>query len=72
MSPLLKLAEQGQSYWMDDLSRDMLENGELARRVSEQGLRGITSNPIIFNQAIAGSAAIRRADLPKSWRWTAM
>src|SRR5438105_2941134 len=42
---------------MDDLTRDMLVNGDLARRVNEQGLRGITSNPAIFDKAIAGSGA---------------
>ena len=45
MNALLKLAELGQSYWMDDLSRDMLDGGALERRVKEEGLRGITTNP---------------------------
>lgn len=55
MNPLLKLYEYGQSYWLDNLSRDMIQNGELEKRVREQGLRGVTSNPKIFNDAIAGS-----------------
>ena len=54
MNPLLELAEQGQSYWLDNLTRTMIEEGELARRVREEGLRGVTSNPSIFHQAIAG------------------
>lgn len=56
MNPLLQLIEHGQSYWMDNLSRAMIENGELERRVAEEGLRGITSNPTIFNKAISGGS----------------
>ncbi|HEY4644340.1 MAG TPA: bifunctional transaldolase/phosoglucose isomerase [Bacteroidota bacterium] len=55
MNNLLKLIEQGQSYWMDNLSRHMIRSGELKRRVTKEGLRGITSNPTIFNKAISGS-----------------
>ena len=53
MSNLLKLIEFGQSYWLDNLSREMIANGELKKRVSQQGLRGMTSNPTIFNKAIS-------------------
>jgi len=53
-SPLLRLIEHGQSYWLDNLTRRMLRNGELARRVREEGLRGLTSNPAIFHAAITG------------------
>src|SRR5512142_1501341 len=56
MNNLLKLIEVGQSYWMDDLTRGMIQRGELQRRVSEQGLRGITSNPAIFHKAITKSS----------------
>src|SRR5215475_5054926 len=59
-SSLFALVERGQSYWMDDLTRDMLDNGNLAHRVSQQGLRGITSNPTIFDKAISGSNAYNR------------
>jgi transaldolase len=55
MDPLLKLEQHGQSYWLDNLTRAMLTNGELRRRATERGLRGVTSNPAIFKQAIAGS-----------------
>jgi transaldolase len=55
MHPLLQLITCGQSYWLDNLTRDMLTNGELHQRVTEQGLRGITSNPAIFHKAIVGS-----------------
>ena len=52
MSSLVQLLEHGQSCWMDDLTRRMLESGDLARRASEEGLRGITSNPSIFAKAL--------------------
>lgn len=53
---LFQLAACGQSYWLDNLTRAMMRSGELQRRVSEEGLRGITSNPTTFNAAITGSA----------------
>jgi transaldolase len=55
MNPLLKLIECGQSYWIDNLARSMMKTGELNKRVKEQGLRGMTSNPAIFNNAITKS-----------------
>ena len=57
MKPLLDLINYGQSYWLDNLARAMIDNGELKARVDEQGLRGVTSNPAIFNKAISGSDA---------------
>lgn len=55
MNPLLQLLTCGQSYWLDNLTRDMLTSGELHKRVTEQGLRGVTSNPATFHKAIVGS-----------------
>ncbi|MFH2012759.1 MAG: bifunctional transaldolase/phosoglucose isomerase [Pseudomonadota bacterium] len=55
MNPLLKLIEFGQSYWLDNLTRRMIRSGELKRQVDECGLRGVTSNPAIFNNSISGS-----------------
>lgn len=55
MNALLKLIDCGQSYWMDNLTRSIIKGGELEKRVTEQGLRGITSNPAIFNKAISKS-----------------
>jgi len=55
MKPLLDLIKCGQSYWLDNLTRAMLHNGALKQRVETQGLRGVTSNPAIFNKAILGS-----------------
>ncbi|MBA3827661.1 MAG: bifunctional transaldolase/phosoglucose isomerase [Taibaiella sp.] len=55
MSNLVDLLNSGQSYWLDNLTRKKITSGELKKRVSEQGLRGITSNPSIFFKAISGS-----------------
>jgi transaldolase len=57
MNPLLQLITCGQSYWLDNLTRDLITSGELQQRVAEQGLRGITSNPATFHKAIVGSRA---------------
>src|SRR4029078_1642139 len=54
-NPLLLLAELGQSVWYDYISRDLLSSGELQRLIADDGLRGMTSNPTIFEKAIAGS-----------------
>ena len=53
MQRTVELLAQGQSCWMDDLTRQMIRNGDLARRVEKEGLRGITSNPAIFAKAVA-------------------
>ena len=58
---LIALKEAGQSPWLDNLSRDLIESGKLKRMVEEQGLCGVTSNPSIFQQALAGSKAYDRA-----------
>ncbi|HEY3541280.1 MAG TPA: transaldolase, partial [Gaiellaceae bacterium] len=54
---LQRLNELGQSVWIDYLSRDLLESGELARLVAEDAVVGVTSNPTIFQQALAGGDA---------------
>ncbi len=55
-NPILAIENQyGQSIWMDNLSRDIIESGELKQSISEKGIRGITSNPAIFEKAIAGN-----------------
>jgi transaldolase len=59
-SPLTELARFGQSYWIDDLSRPMIKSGELERRVTEEGLTGVTLNPAIFRTAIHASDAYDR------------
>ncbi len=57
MDTLHKLAELGQSFWLDNLTRDMIETRALAHFVHERDLRGVTSNPSIFHKALAGSNA---------------
>src|SRR5579864_3393683 len=56
MNPLKQLQEQGQSVWLDYIRRDLLTGGGLKRLRDEDGLSGITSNPTIFDKAIAGSS----------------
>ncbi|TAN20050.1 MAG: transaldolase [Chitinophagaceae bacterium] len=53
MNNLIELLKYGQSYWLDNLTRTKITSGEIAKRVNEQGLRGITSNPSIFHKAFA-------------------
>ncbi len=55
MNSLLNLINYGQSYWLDNLTREKIKKGELKKRVTKEGLRGITSNPSIFNKAITSS-----------------
>lgn len=50
-----QLADLGQSVWLDDISRQLIQSGELQRQIDEIGIRGVTSNPTIFQKAIAGS-----------------
>jgi transaldolase len=52
-NPLKKLGELGQSVWYDYIRRDLYTSGELKRLIEEDGLRGMTSNPTIFQKAIA-------------------
>ena len=53
-NPLLQLPKMGQSVWLDYLHRRILDSGELAHLIGEDGLRGVTSNPQIFQEAITG------------------
>ena len=54
-NPLLRLSQLGQSIWYDYITRDLVASGRLASLIAEDGLRGMTSNPTIFEKAIAGS-----------------
>jgi transaldolase len=49
--------EEGQSAWQDDISRDMLNEGSIRTAIEEIGIRGLTSNPTIFEKAIAAGSA---------------
>ncbi len=55
-NPLFEIKEFGQSIWMDNLARDLIQSGDLKKFIETRGLRGITSNPAIFEKAIAGNA----------------
>jgi transaldolase/glucose-6-phosphate isomerase len=56
VNPRLKaLTDAGVSVWLDQIRRSLIEGGELARMVAEDSLRGVTSNPSIFEKAILGS-----------------
>ncbi len=55
-NPLQKLGELGQSVWYDNISRSVLQSGALARLVQAGEVRGVTSNPTIFEKAIGGSS----------------
>lgn len=54
-NPLLGLQELGQSIWLDYIRRDLITGGGLKKLIDNDGLRGITSNPSIFEKAITGS-----------------
>jgi transaldolase len=54
-NPLIQLGELGQSPWYDYITRDLVTEGELARLIRDEGLRGMTSNPTIFEKAVSGS-----------------
>src|SRR5246127_837674 len=55
INPLKALASYGQSVWLDYIRRSLITSGELQRHIDEDGLTGVTSNPAIFEKAIAGS-----------------
>ena len=54
-NPLKALTRYGQSVWLDYIRRSLITTGELKRLIDEDGLRGVTSNPAIFEKAITGS-----------------
>ena len=54
-NPLVELAKLGQSIWYDNIERGLVTSGELKRLIDEDDLRGVTSNPAIFEKAIGGS-----------------
>ena len=55
MKPAAKLNEFGQSAWLDLIGRKLIQSGELLRMVAEDGIRGVTANPSIFEKAIVES-----------------
>ena len=77
VNPLKQLQTFGQSIWLDYIRRDLLKGGELQRLIDDDGLRGMTSNPSIFEKAIGESALYQdfldsfanRADLDAKGRY---
>jgi transaldolase / glucose-6-phosphate isomerase len=55
-NPLQQLLDYGQSMWLDYIRRDLFTSGKLKQMIAEDGLRGMTSNPAIFEKAIADSS----------------
>jgi transaldolase / glucose-6-phosphate isomerase len=76
MNPVKALQEHGQAVWLDFLARGFTANGSLKKLVDEDGLRGVTSNPSIFEKAIDSSDEyddeLKRTltKSPRIWRWT--
>ena len=68
-NPLVMLKEFGQSVWLDYIRRSLMTSGELERLVKDDELRGVTSNPAIFEKAITGSSdyseALKNMDMRK-------
>jgi len=56
MSTLRELHQHGQSVWLDYIQRSLISSGELDKLIREDGVRGLTSNPSIFEKAIAESS----------------
>jgi transaldolase len=54
-NPLKKLESFGQSIWLDYIRRDLITSGDLLKQIENDGLRGMTSNPAIFQKSIAES-----------------
>ncbi|MBT2118392.1 transaldolase [Dyella sp. LX-66] len=57
MKPIQQLRQLGQSLWLDNITRDMLDDGTLRRYIDELSITGLTSNPSIFNAAIGEGRA---------------
>jgi transaldolase len=76
-SPLHELSEQGQSVWIDFVSRELIHTGELARMMDDDAIVGVTSNPTIFQKAISHGSAyddeirecLDKVDDPKEIFW---
>ena len=67
MNPISKLTQLGQSLWYDNIQRKILENGEFQAMIDRGEIRGVTSNPTIFNNAIAKSTDYDAALKSMAW-----
>ena len=66
-TPIHQLFRLGQSIWYDNIQRRLIENGEMAEMISQGYIRGVTSNPTIFHNAIAKTNDYEPALLPLAW-----
>ena len=57
MTRIAQLGRMGQSVWLDNITRDLLDSGKLERYITELSVTGLTSNPSIYDKAIGGSGA---------------
>jgi len=60
-NPIVELEKLGQSIWYDNIRRMFIKTGDLKKKIDEDDLRGVTSNPAIFEKAIAGSTDYKEA-----------
>ncbi len=67
MNEIDKLHQLGQSIWYDNIERKLLKNGEMERMIAAGEIRGVTSNPSIFQKAIANSTDYDLAIQPMAW-----
>ena len=67
MNPIKKLTSLGQSLWYDNIQRKLLVNGELKAMIERGDIRGVTSNPTIFQNAIAKTTDYDAALIPLAW-----
>ena len=67
LNPLTELQTYGQSIWLDFIRRGMLSSGELQQMIEQDGLRGVTSNPAIFEKAISGTDDYQDAIQALAW-----
>jgi transaldolase len=79
MNPTLQVTSLGQSLWLDNLSRSLIKDGTLAKLIAENGVSGVTSNPSIFQQALANSpyyaddlARLKSSELDAEQRYEAL
>ena len=66
-TPIHQLTRLGQSLWYDNIQRRLIENGELAAMIRNGDIRGVTSNPSIFHNAIAKTNDYDPALMPLAW-----
>ena len=71
MKPIDRLHALGQSIWYDNIERRLLNDGSLAKLIARGEIRGVTSNPSIFNKAISTSPDYDAALQPMAWAGSA-